>query len=75
MSVSDRAAEAMESNIVAMSQGHSFVMEQGRLAMLEGKMGARESLSHRIISESGSSQSRAQLPGGNGGAPTVVAGP
>ena len=40
--------------------------------MLEGKMGMRESLAHRVINESGGGQARAQLPGGMGGVPTVV---
>lgn len=57
---------------VTQAQGHAFVMEQGRLANLEGKMGARESLNHRIIGESGAGQARAQLAGGKGGVPTVV---
>lgn len=57
---------------VSQTQGHAFTMEQGRLANLEGKMGAREALSHRVISESGGGQARAQLAGGKGGVPTVV---
>jgi hypothetical protein len=72
MAASDRAAEAMELNVVTASQGHVFVLEQGRIGMLEGKMGMRESLAHRVINESGGGQSRAQLPGGLGGVPTVV---
>jgi hypothetical protein len=53
-------------------QGHAFTMEQGRLGMLEGKVGYREGLTHRVIGESGGGQSRAQIAGGKGGVPTVV---
>ena len=67
---SARAAEAMEHVIVASSQGFAFSMEQGRLGMLEGKVGYREGLTHRIIGESGGGQSRAHLPAGKGGVPT-----
>jgi hypothetical protein len=67
-------ATAMETVIVSTSQGHAFCMEQGRLGMLEGKVGYREGLTHRIIGESGGGQSRAQLPGGQGGVPTVGGG-
>ena len=70
MSATDRAAESMEAVIVTQAQGHAFTMEQGRLGMLEGKVGYREGLTHRIIGESGGGQSRAQLPGGQGGVPT-----
>jgi len=62
----------MEALIVTQAQGHAFVMEQGRLGMLEGKVGYREGLTHRIIGESGGGQSRAQLPGGFGGVPTAI---
>ena len=70
MSATDRAAESMEGVIVSQAQGHAFTMEQGRLGMLEGKVGYREGLTHRIIGESGGGQSRAQLPAGQGGVPT-----
>lgn len=72
MAAAERAAEAMEGVIVSQAQGHAFTMEQGRLGMLEGKMGYREGVAHRIIGESGGGQARAQLPGGLGGVPTVV---
>jgi len=68
---SERCAESMEACVVTSAQGHAFVMEQGRLGMLEGKVGYREGLTHRIIGESGGGQSRAHLPGGAGGVPTV----
>jgi len=74
MSATDRAAESMEAVIVSQAQGHAFTMEQGRLGMLEGKVGYREGLTHRIIGESGGGQARAQLPGGQGGVPTVGGG-
>ena len=70
MSASERAAESMEAVLVSQAQGHAFVVEQGRLASLDGKMGYREGLAHRIIGESGGGQSRAQLPAGQGGVPT-----
>lgn len=44
MAASERAAESMEALIVTQAQGHAFVMEQGRLGMLEGKVGYREGL-------------------------------
>lgn len=69
---SARAAEGMEAVVLSQSQGHAFAMEQGRLGMLEGKVGYREGLTHRIIGESGGGQSRAHLPGGAGGVPTSV---
>jgi hypothetical protein len=72
MAASDRAAEAMEAVIVSQAQGHAFTMEAGRLNHLAGVMSTREGLVHRIISESGGGQARAQLPGGMGGVPTVV---
>ncbi len=75
MAASERAAEAMEAVIVGMAQGHAFALEALRFALIEGKMGYREGLTHRIISESGGGQARAQLPGGAGGVPTVVRGP
>ena len=70
MAFSERAAEGMSHVMVTSSQGHSFTMEQARIGMLEGKVGYREGLSHRIISESGGSQSRSQQPAGLGGTPT-----
>lgn len=70
MSATERAAESMEAVVVSQAQGHAFVMEQGRLGMLEGKVGYREGLTHRIIGESGGGQTRAQLPAGQGGVPT-----
>ena len=63
---------AMEAVILSQAQGHAFAMEQGRLGTLEGKVGMREGLTQRIIGESGGGQARAFLPGGMGGAPTVV---
>ena len=70
MAASDRAAEAMEHVVVTSAQGHAFTMEQGRLGMLEGKVGYREGLTHRIIGESGGGQTRSQQPSGQGGTPT-----
>ena len=70
MAAADRCAEAMELVAVSQAQGHSFAMEQGRLGMLEGKVGMRESLAHRVIGESGGGQSRSQQPAGKGGTPT-----
>lgn len=70
MSASDRAAEAMEANIVNAAEGSVFCMEQGRLAHLSGVIGSREALSHRIIGESGGGQTRSQQPAGQGGVPT-----
>ena len=71
MAVSDRCAEAMEATVVSQAQGHAFTMEQGRLGMLEGKVGYREGLTHRVIGESGGGQARAYLPAGQGGVPTT----
>ena len=70
VSATERAAESMEAVIVTQAQGHAFTMEQGRLGMLEGKVGYREGLTHRIIGESGGGQARAHLPAGQGGVPT-----
>jgi len=69
MAATDRAAEAMEHVVVTSAQGHAFVMEQGRLGMLEGKVGYREGLTHRIIGESGGGQVRSHQPAGAGGTP------
>lgn len=71
MAAADRAAESMEAVLVTQAQGHAFCMEQGRLGMLEGKVGYREGLTHRIIGESGGGQARAFLPAGIGGVPTT----
>jgi len=70
MPVTERAAESMEHIVVTSSQGHAFAMEQGRLGMLEGKVGYREGLTHRVIGESGTGQSRSQQAAGSGGTPT-----
>lgn len=67
---SERAAENMELAMVQAAHGSNFVLEQGRLGMLEGKVGYREGLTHRIIGESGGGQARAHLPAGQGGVPT-----
>lgn len=64
---SARAAEAMEHVIVTSAQGHAFAMEQGRLGMLEGKVGYREGLTHRIIGESGGGHARQGVPQGGAG--------
>jgi hypothetical protein len=72
MAASERAAEAMEHVVLTSAQGHATVMEQGRIGLLEGKVGYREGLTHRIIGESGGGQSRAFLPAGAGGVPTSV---
>ena len=71
MTAAERCAESMELVAVTQAQGHAFTMEQGRLGMLEGKVGYREGLTHRIIGESGGGQSRAFLPAGRGGVPTA----
>lgn len=70
MAASERAAESMEAVMVTQAQGHAFVMESSRIGMLEGKVGYREGLTHRIIGESGGGQARAQQPAGAGGVPT-----
>lgn len=65
---SDRCAEAMEHVVLSSAQGHGFVMEQGRLGHLDGKVGYREGLTHRIIGESGGGYARQgvpQAPAGN----------
>lgn len=72
MAMDATIAGSLEAVVVSMAQGHAFAMEQGRLGMLEGKVGMREGLTQRIIGESGGGQARAFLPGGMGGAPTVV---
>lgn len=70
MAVSERAAEAMENVTLSQAQGHAFTMEQGRLGMLEGKVGYREGLTHRIIGESGGGQVRSHQKAGEGGTPS-----
>lgn len=65
-------ATIIEGTLATAMHGHVFVMEQGRIGMLEGKVGMREGLTQRIIGESGGGQARAFLPGGMGGTPTVV---
>ncbi len=70
MAVADTIGTAMEGTILSQANGHAFVMEQGRLGLLEGKVGYREGLTHRIIGESGGGQSRAQQAAGQGGVPT-----
>lgn len=72
MAMDATIAGAMESVIVSQAQGHAFCMEQARIQHLAGVMSQREGITHRLISESGAGQSRAQLPGGMGGAPTVI---
>lgn len=65
-------ASAMETALAAANQGFIFVLEQGRTGLLEGKVGYREGLTHRIIGESGGGQARAHLPAEMGGVPTAV---
>ena len=48
MALADTMAGAVEHVVVTSMQGHAFVMEQGRLGMLEGKVGMREGLTQRI---------------------------
>ena len=64
---------SMQAVVLSQAQGHAFTMESGRLNHLAGVMSTREGLTHRIISEAGGGQSRAQLPGGRGGVPTAGA--
>jgi hypothetical protein len=72
MAIDATISGSLEAVILSQAQGHAFCMEQGRLGMLEGKVGYREGLTHRVIGESGGGQARAHLPGGQGGVPTVV---
>ena len=65
-----RCGESLEMVATAQAQGHAFGMEQGRLGMLEGKVGFREGISYRVIGESGAGQARSQQPAGAGGTPT-----
>ena len=69
-SLSTRCSESNEAVAVSQSQGFAFVQEQGRIGMLEGKVGMREGLSYRIIGESGAGQTRSQQAAGAGGTPT-----
>lgn len=71
MAFQERSAETMELTLHSQSQGHAFIMEQGRLNHLAGVMSTREGLTHRIIGESGGGQARAFLPAGMGGTPTT----
>ena len=71
MAMDATIAGSLEAVVLSQAQGHAFVMEQGRLGMLEGKVGMREGLTQRIIGESGGGQARAFLPAGLGGAPTT----
>jgi hypothetical protein len=64
-------AGSLEAVVLSQAQGHAFSMEQGRLGVLEGKVGMREGLTQRIIGESGGGQARAQLPAGLGGVPSL----
>lgn len=70
MSADVTIATAMEATILTSQQGHTFVMEAGRLGVIEGKVGYREGLTHRIIGESGGGQTRSQQPAGQGGVPS-----
>lgn len=72
MAMDATIAGSLEAVVVSMAQGHAFAMEQGRLGMLEGKVGMREGLTQRIIGESGGGQARAQLPAALGGVPTAI---
>jgi hypothetical protein len=66
------AGAAISATIVTQVQGHAFLMEAMRHAATAGVVGAREGITQRLISEAGSGQARAQLPGGAGGVPTVT---
>ncbi len=66
----EQAGNAMTAVIVSQAEGHAFVMEALRLGHQEGKMGMREGITHRIMTESGAGQSRSQQPAGQGGTPT-----
>ena len=72
MPFAEISAGVLETTLHSANQGHVFVMEQGRLGHLTGALSTREGLVHRVISEAGGGQARAFLPGGMGGAPTVV---
>jgi hypothetical protein len=60
-----RASEMTQNVLIAQGQGFAVVMEWGRLGTLEGKMGMRESLAHRAVTEGGSGRTR-QLDDGTG---------
>ena len=63
-------ADSLEAVVLTQAQGHAFTMEAQRLGVIEGKVGYREGLTHRIIGESGGGQSRSQQAAGLGGVPT-----
>ena len=67
--VSERAGECMEALMVSIGNGHAFLTEAARAALIEGRVGSREALSHRIIGESGSGWARALQPGVHPGTP------
>ena len=50
MAMDTTVNSAMEGVVISMAQGHAFAMEQGRLGVLEGKVGYREGLTHRVTS-------------------------
>lgn len=70
-----RVSETLELVNIGMAQAHAWLSERSRTIHLDAGVSAREAISHRILSESGGGQARAQLPGGAGGVPTVVSGP
>jgi len=70
MPLSEEVGKALEQVTLSAAEGHAFCMEAQRIGMLEGKVGYREGLTHRIIGESGGGQARAHLPAGLGGVPT-----
>lgn len=72
MAFNERSAETMELTLHSMAQGQAFVMEQGRLNHLAGVMTSRQANAERMLTESGSGQARAFLPGGKGCVPTAV---
>lgn len=72
MAMDATIAGSLEAVVLSQAQGHAFTMEQGRLGMLEGKVGMREGLTQRIIGESGGGQSRSQQPATKGGTPTSL---
>ena len=65
-------SDQLRAVVLTSQQGHAFCMESNRLGFQEGKVGYREGLSHRIISESGAGQARAHLPAAHGGVPTTT---
>ena len=48
MAMDATIAGSLEAVVLSQAQGHAFAMEQGRLGMLEGKVGMREGLTQRI---------------------------